>query len=122
SGAVAAACYLLPVLAMLLVLPSKSITGIGGLMDAVKTVFSVYGPASDVMLTIAAIIFVVALASQGAAWMIISDRMQALAAADGAFFGGFFGKFHPKLGTPVHVNMLSGTVATLFMLAATQLS
>lgn len=122
SGATAAACYLLPVLAMLLVLPTDTITGIGGLMDAVKTVFSVYGPAAHAMLTIAALVFVLALASQGAAWMIISDRMQAQAAADGAFFGGFFGQFHPTLGTPVHVNLLSGTVATLFMLAAIQLS
>jgi amino acid transporter len=57
-----------------------------------------------------------------AAWMIISDRMQAMAAADGSFFGGFFGRFHPKLGTPLRVNTLSGVVATLFMLAAMQLS
>ena len=54
--------------------------------------------------------------------MIISDRMQAMAAADGSFFGGFFGRFHPKLGTPIRVNTLSGVVATLFMLAAMQLS
>lgn len=122
SGATAAACYLLPVLAMLLVLPGKTITGIGGLMEAVRTVFAVYGPAAHVMLVLAAVLFVVILVSQGAAWMIISDRMQALTAADGSFFGGFFGEFHRSLGTPVHVNLLSGTVATAFMLAAIQLS
>lgn len=122
SGIAAAACYLLPVFAMLVVLPVDTITGVSGLMDAVKVVFSVYGPAAPTMLVITAIVFVIALASQGAAWMIISDRMQALAAADGAFFGGFFGKFHPALGTPVHVNMLSGVVATLFMMAALQLA
>lgn len=122
SGGVSAACYLLPILAMWLVLPTHTITGIGGLMDAVRTVFSVYGPAADVMVFVAAVMFVIILASQGAAWMIISDRMQGLTAADGSFFGGFFGKFHPGLGTPVRVNLLSGTVATLFMLAAIQLS
>ena len=60
--------------------------------------------------------------SQGAAWMIISDRMQAMAAADGSFFGGFFGDFHRGLGTPVRVNFLSGVVATVFMLAAMQVT
>ncbi|WP_026820737.1 APC family permease [Arthrobacter castelli] len=122
SGATAAACYLLPILAILLVLPADTITGIGGLMGAVSTVFSVYGPASEILLVLAAAIFVAALACQGAAWMIISDRMQGLAAADGSFFGGFFGKFHPRLGTPVHVNLLSGVVATVFMLTALQLT
>ena len=60
--------------------------------------------------------------TQGSAWMIISDRMQAMAAADGAFFGGFFGRFHPQLGTPVRVNLLSGTVATVFCLVAMQVT
>lgn len=54
--------------------------------------------------------------------MIMSDRMQALTAADGAFFGGFFGKISRGLGTPVNVNLLSGTVATVFLVAAMQLS
>lgn len=118
SGLVSALCYLLPILAMLLVLPGKTITGVSGLMDAVQDVFSVYGPASGVMTWAAALMFVVILSSQGASWMIMSDRMQALAAADGAFFGGFFGKFSKKLGTPVHLNLLSGTVSTCFLIAA----
>jgi amino acid transporter len=118
SGLVSALCYLLPILAMLLVLPGKTITGVAGLMDAVKVVFSVYGPAAEPLTWAAALMFVVILASQGAAWMIMSDRMQALAAADGAFFGGFFGKFSVKLGTPVHLNLLSGVVGTVFLIAA----
>jgi glutamate:GABA antiporter len=62
------------------------------------------------------------LMTQGAAWMIISDRMQAMAAADGAFFGGFFGRFHQRLGTPLRVNLMSGVVGTIFMLAAMAVS
>lgn len=122
SSAIAAASYLLPILAILLVVPLDEITGIGGLFGAIATVYSVFGPAADTMLAISAIVFCFVLVSQGAAWMIISDRMQAMAAADGSFFGGFFGRFHPKLGTPLRVNTLSGVVATLFMLAAMQLS
>jgi amino acid transporter len=67
-------------------------------------------------------VFVLVLMTQGSAWMIISDRMQAMAAADGAFFRGFFGRFHPQLGTPVRVNVLSGMVGTIFMLVAMQVS
>lgn len=122
SSMIAAASYLLPILAILLVVPLDQITGIGGLFGAISTVYTVFGPAADAMLAVSAIVFCFVLVAQGAAWMIISDRMQAMAAADGSFFGGFFGRFHPKLGTPIRVNTLSGVVATLFMLAAMQLS
>ncbi|HKU30171.1 MAG TPA: APC family permease [Arthrobacter sp.] len=122
SSMIAAASYLLPILAILLVVPLDQINGISGLFGAVSKVYSVFGPAAPTMLAISAIVFCFVLVSQGAAWMIISDRMQAMAAADGSFFGGFFGRFHPKLGTPIRVNTLSGVVATLFMLAAMQLS
>lgn len=122
SCATAAACYLVPIMAILLVVPSDEITGIGGLFDAVGTVYSVYGGAADFLLKLTAVVFVYILMSQGAAWMIISDRMQAMTAADGSFFGGFFGRFHPGLGTPVRVNMLSGVVSTSFMLVAMQVT
>ena len=95
-------------------LPADEITGIGGLMEAVAKVYGVYGSAAPAMLTVTGVIFAIILMTQGSAWMIISDRMQAMAAADGAFFGGFFGRFHPHLGTPVRVNLLSGVVATVF--------
>ncbi|MGY0390370.1 APC family permease [Nocardioides sp. WG-D5] len=122
SCATAAVCYLVPIFAILLVVPSDDITGIGGLLDAVGTVYSVYGAAAEPLLTLTAVVFVYILMSQGAAWMIISDRMQAMTAADGAFFGGFFGRFHEGLGTPVRVNMLSGVVATVFLLVAMQVT
>ena len=122
TSMLAAASYLLPILAILLVVPLDEITGIGGLFGAISTVFTIFGPAADAMLAVFAVVFCFVLVSQGAAWMIISDRMQAMAAADGSFFGGFFGRFHPKLGTPIRVNTLSGVVATIFMLAAMQMS
>jgi amino acid transporter len=91
-------------------------------MDAVAIVYGVYGSAAPLMLTLTAVTFALVLMTQGSAWMIISDRMQAMAAADGSFFGGFFGRFHPRLGTPVRVNLLSGVVGTVFMVAAMALS
>ena len=121
SAGIAAACYILPIFAILLVVPADKINGISGLFDAVSEVFTVFGAASGVMLTLAALLFCFILMSQGSAWMIISDRMQGMAAADGAFFGGFFGVFNARLGTPVRVNFLSGVVGTVFMIAAMQL-
>ncbi|MFF9135352.1 APC family permease [Streptomyces sp. NPDC014806] len=118
SAAVAACCYLLPVLALLAVVPAHQVTGIGGFMEGARLVFGVYGGAAGPLLTITAVMFVLALLTQGSAWMIVSDRMQAMAAADGGFFTRALGTFHPRLGTPVRTNLLSGAVATVFMLAA----
>lgn len=98
------------------------ITGIGGLLDAVGTVFTVYGSAAGALIKITAVCFIIMLVSQGAAWMIVSDRMQAMAAADGAFFSGFFGRFHRGLGTPGRVNLLSGVVGTTFLISSMQIS
>ena len=93
SATMAGIFYLLPVATILLVLPPSDIDGVSGLLKAVNTVFSVYGPAAEPMMVLALVMFTLANIGQGAAWMIMSDRMQAMAAADGSFFGGFFGKF-----------------------------
>lgn len=122
SAAIATACYLLPVFAILAVVPAGEVTGIGGFMEGARMVFEIYGPASGAALTTVAVMFVFALLTQGSAWMIVSDRMQAMAAADGGFFSRSLGAFHPRLGTPVRTNLLSGVIATLFMLAAMRLA
>lgn len=122
SAAVAACCYLLPVLAILAVTPAREITGIGGFMEAARLVFDIYGSWSQPLLTTAALMFVFALLTQGSAWMIVSDRMQAMVAAEGDFFSRALGAFHPRLGTPVRMNLLSGVTATAFMSAAMALA
>ena len=122
SSATAAMLYVIPVLTILLTVPDEKIDGLSGLMSAVSIVFQVWGGAHGFMLGLATVMFLLANTGQGAAWMILSDRMQAMAAADGSFFGGFFGRFHRTLGTPIRVNLMSATVATVFMLAAMQLS
>ncbi|MEY9844405.1 APC family permease [Streptacidiphilus sp. MAP5-3] len=121
SGGVAACCYLLPVFAILAVVPAKQITGVAGFLDAASLVFGSYGSAGHALLTVVAVLFVFVLMTQGSAWMIVSDRMQAMAAADGGFFSRGLGAFHPRLGTPVRMNLVSGVTATVFMLAATLL-
>jgi amino acid transporter len=64
--------------------------------------------------------FIFALMTSGAVWMMGSDRIQAVAAYDGAFFP-YFGVFNRKLGTPVRVNVMSGIASTVFCVAAIEL-
>jgi len=120
SGLISILCYLIPIFAILAVLPASKLQGASGLLDAFKEVFRVYGPASDTLMWISAVLFIFVVLTQASAWMIASDRVQAAAAADGAFFR-YFGKFSERLGTPVRMNLLSGIVATVFCIAATLL-
>jgi amino acid transporter len=109
--------YGIPIFGIVAVLPASKITGIGGFLDAVGQTFSVYGSAGHFLTQVMALGFIFALLTSGAVWMIGSDRIQAVAAYDGAA-PGFLGVFNAKLGTPVRVNVMSGIASTLFMLSA----
>jgi glutamate:GABA antiporter len=129
--------YGLPILAILLVIPKAQITGLSGFIDAIKTVFTVFGghldKAADGTITpvltgfgafmggIAAIGFILALLSSGATWIMGADRSQAVAAYDGAG-PRILGKFSGRFGTPINVNYLSGILATVVMVLATLLT
>jgi glutamate:GABA antiporter len=118
SGISGVLMYAVPIFCILLVLPAKAVTGIGGFIDAVTLVFhGVYGGAAHPLLILMTLGFVGALVTSGAVWMIGSDRIQAVASYDGAFFP-FFGIFNRKLGTPVRVNVLSGIVSSAFCIVA----
>jgi glutamate:GABA antiporter len=109
--------YAIPIFAIILVLPADKVTGIGGFLDAVTETFSVYGGAQDVLLGAMTLCFVGTLLTSGAVWMIGSDRILAVSAYDGGF-PAFFGMFNARFGTPVRVNVMSGIVATGFMVVA----
>ena len=121
GAGVAMLAYLLPVLSILLVIPAEEVTGLSSFMGAVEHVYSIYGGAAGTLLKLTAVLFVYALVNQGSSWMIATDRIQAMAAADGTFFGGYFGEFNEKLGTPLRVNILSGVTSTIFVVAASKL-
>jgi amino acid transporter len=126
-------CYGVPVLAILLVLPTERITGLKGFIDAMQTVFTVYGGhvetiadgsqvvvlegAGKTLGSLAALGFIGALATSGTTWIMGADRSQAVACLDGAG-PRFLGSFGGRWGTPVAVNIASGVVATVVMLAA----
>jgi amino acid transporter len=117
AGALGVVAYVVPILGILLVLPLDKVTGIGGFIDAVTEVFTVYGGAAHALLVGMTLGFVGSLITSGAVWMIGSDRVQAVAAYDGASWG-WFGVFNRRLGTPVRVNVMSGIVSTIICVAA----
>lgn len=121
GGFVGVLVYALPVLALLLVLPSDKITGIGGFMAAVHTVFSVFGPAASTMVTIAVLAFIVSLAITGATWAMAANRALAVAAGDGGFFP-FFAKFDERTDAPMRANLFTGAIALIFMIVAVNFS
>jgi amino acid transporter len=117
SGITGVLMYVVPIFCILLVLPASKVTSIGGFIDAVTLTFhGVYGGAAHAMLIVMTLAFIGALVTSGAVWMIGSDRIQAVASYDGAFFP-FFGVFNRKLGTPVRVNVMSGIAASVFCIA-----
>jgi glutamate:GABA antiporter len=124
--------YGVPILAILLVLPTSQVTSLGGFIDAMKTVFTVYGGevtkdgatltgAGKVLGDLAAIGFILALLSSGTTWIMGADRSQAVAGFDGAAPRSF-GYFSARWGTPVVVNVLSGVFSTIVMVLAFQLT
>ncbi|MCW2963408.1 MAG: amino acid permease, partial [Actinomycetia bacterium] len=121
SGLIGVSLYVVPILGILLVLPAKAISNISGFIDAVTTTFNgAYGGAAHFLLIVMTLCFVGTLLTSGAVWMIGSDRIQAAAAYDGAFFP-WFGVFNRRFGTPVRVNLMSGVASSLFCIAAIEL-
>ncbi len=121
SGLIGVSLYVVPILGILLVLPAKAISNISGFIDAVTTTFhGAYGGAAHFLLIVMTLCFVGTLLTSGAVWMIGSDRIQAAAAYDGAFFP-WFGVFNRRFGTPVRVNVMSGVASSLFCIAAIEL-
>jgi amino acid transporter len=137
SAVGAVALYGVPILAILLVLPVSQVTSLGGFLDAMKTVFTVYGGhvetakdgavtatltgAGKVLGDVAALAFILALLSSGTTWIMGADRSQAVAGFDGAA-PRWFGRFSARWGTPVTVNLLSGGFSTVVMILAFQLT
>lgn len=124
--------YGVPILAILLVLRPSQLSSVSGFVNALQTVFVVYGghtTASGVVLTgagkiladICAIGVILGLLSSGAVWLIGSDRTQAVAGYDGAA-PRWMGYFSKRLGTPIAVNLLSGVVSTGVLVLALTLT
>ena len=118
--------YGLPVLGILLVLPSDQSTGLAGFPDAVKQALTVFGghvtTAKDGSVTstlsgagvglgwILGILVAIVAFTSGLTWIMGSDRTLAVSCYDGAG-PRWLGKFSARFGTPLRVNVLSGVLS-----------
>jgi amino acid transporter len=132
ASLVTALAYLLPVLALVVVLPIGQLSSIGGFVEATRTLCTVYGGSVDpqgvahlsgagrALGDIAAIGFIGTLLTGGATWLRGANGVLAVAAADGSA---------PRLlarrtraGVPIAAGLLSGAVATITMALAYELA
>jgi amino acid transporter len=126
--------YGLPVLGILLVLPSDQASGLAGFPDALKQAMTVFGgsveTASDGTVTssltglglglgwIMGVLIAIVAFTSGLTWIMGSDRTLAVSCYDGAG-PKYFGKFSARFGTPLRVNVLSGVVSTAVFVSTT---
>jgi glutamate:GABA antiporter len=113
AGLCQAAMYAIPVLAVLLVLPVDRISSLHGLIDAMQTVFSVYGGAAGLVSKLAAALLVWVLLASGSAWIIGAGRAQAAACLDGAGPPAL-GRLAAN-GVPVRIGVASGLLSLVVM-------
>ena len=133
SGVASVILYALPVLGILIVLPSTAITNFSGFVSAIQSVFTVYGGhvAADGTATLSgaglilgdgcALLFILCLLTSGATWIMGSDRALAVSCYDGAG-PRVLGVINARFGTPVRVNVFSGVVATVVVVLAQQIT
>ena len=124
--------YAVPVLGILVVLPTSQVTNFGGFVDAIQQVFTVFGGsvskgtvtltgAGAVLGDLSAIMFIICVLTSGVTWIMGSDRALAVSGYDGAA-PRFLGVINARFGTPVRVNIFSGIVASIVLILAHQLT
>jgi glutamate:GABA antiporter len=117
AGLTAVVAYAAFLITILLVLSPKDLTNVGSFLAAFQSVTSVLGPLATPIGWLVAIAFAVSLASSGGTWIMGADRTYAISALDRAA-PLVFGRFSGRFGTPIAVNLMSGIMATVAMVAA----
>jgi glutamate:GABA antiporter len=130
--------YGLPVLGILVVLPSMQATGLAGFPDAVRQTLVVFGgsvtPNDDGTVTtttltglstgigwVLGILVAVVAFTSGLTWIMGSDRTLAVSCYDGAGPRSL-GRFSARFGTPLRVNVLSGVISSAVFVLATEIT
>src|SRR5580698_1604297 len=125
--------YALPVIGILIVLPTSAITNFSGFVSAIQDVFTVYGGhvAAGGAVTLSggglvlgdacAILFLLCLVTSGVTWIMGSDRALAVSCYDGAGPRAL-GVINARYGTPVRVNVFSGIVASGVVILAHEIT
>jgi glutamate:GABA antiporter len=113
SGVIATILYAIVIGGILLIIPKAGLSSVGGFADAYKQVATVLGSGKSVLGPIFGIGIVLTLFGSGVVWLEGADRVQAVAALDGAA-PAWMGKF-TSFGTPLNVNICSGIVGSAFV-------
>ena len=113
SGAIGAILYGLVIAGILLVIPRQDLSNVGGFADAYQRVACVLGSSGSVVGPIFGIGIVLTLFGSGVVWLEGADRVQAIAALDGAA-PAWMGRF-TSFGTPLNVNIMSGIIGSGFV-------
>jgi len=117
AGLTAVVAYAAFLITILLVLPKSQLTNVGSFLTAFKSVDSVLGSFATPLGWAVALAFAIALASSGGTWIMGADRTYAISALDRTA-PLVFGRFSSRFGTPIAVNLMSGIMATVAMVAA----
>jgi len=118
SGILSVLGYLIPIVGILLVVSPKDLVNVTSFVAAYQTVVSnVLGStAANILNGVVGLAIVFSLLTSGTVWLMGADRMMAIGSLAGSGPRAL-GTFSARFGTPVPVNVLSGVLATLFLLA-----
>jgi glutamate:GABA antiporter len=116
SGIISAIAYAIPIIGVILVLSSKDIAGVSGFVAGYQTVVSqaLGTTGANVLNGLVGAGAVFALLSSGVVWLMASDRLMAIGALAGSGPRAM-GYFSKRFGTPVPVNVISGILASVFL-------
>ena len=133
TSALAMVLYGIPILTVLLVLPIGQVNGLTGIVDALKSAFTVYGGsiAEDGTVTLtgagvylgafAGVLIIIAVFATGVTWLMSTNRNLAAACLDGA--GPRWIAFtNPRYGTSVRLNNITGVIASAILILGYRLS
>jgi amino acid transporter len=118
SGILSTLGYALPILGVILILSSNNLAGVSGFVAGYQAaVTGALGGAAGFFNFLVGAAFVFVLLSSGTTWLMGSDRLMAIGALAGSG-PKQLGYWSTRFGTPIVVNVLSGVIATIFMILA----
>jgi amino acid transporter len=115
SGIISFLGYAVPIVGIILILSQDKLSSLSGFVTAYQAAVSgSLGGAATLVNYIVGASFVFVLLSSGTTWLMGSDRLMAIGALAGSG-PRQLGYFSARFGTPIVVNVLSGIIATVFM-------
>src|SRR3989441_3740033 len=118
SGILSVLGYLVPILGILLVVKPADLSNVGSFVAGYQLVVSnvLGGTAANILNGLVGLAIVFSLLTSGTVWLMGADRMMAIGALAGSG-PRRLGRFSARFGTPGPVHVLSGVLATIFLLA-----